>query len=230
MGSKEFDEAVGALEAGPASPESAGSGDGGASGAASHPTVTALRERFGDAVLHHAVMAGDEHVVRVPAERLLEILSWLKTDPDQLYDYLADLTAVDWGGGRPLELVYQLWSMSNRRALRVKATIPLNALEADTVSQLWKTANWLEREVWDLFGIRFRGHPDLRRILMPEGYAEGFPLRKDFPLRGRFSRSEQTRRALSIPVREDYSPEELAAVPEAKPQSGGSSGGGGGGG
>ena len=62
---------------------------------------------------------------------------------------------------------------------------------------LWQTANWLEREVYDLFGITFRGHPDLRRIIMPMDYAEGHPLRKDFPLRGRFTRPEQTRRALS---------------------------------
>src|SRR2546430_411004 len=75
--------------------------------------------------------------------------------------------------------------------------LPLTALEIDSVEPLWKTANWLEREVYDLFGVDFRGHPDLRRILMPENYAEGYPLRKDFPLRGRFSRAEQTRRALS---------------------------------
>jgi NADH-quinone oxidoreductase subunit C len=98
----------------------------------------------------------------------------------------------------------------------VKASVPLSELEADTVSGLWKTADWLEREVWDMFGIRFRNHPDMRRILMPEGYAEGFPLRKDFPLRGRFSRAEQTRRALAIPVEENYSKRELAVVEEAQ--------------
>jgi NADH-quinone oxidoreductase subunit C len=178
--------------------------------------VKALRERFADAILAHTVMAGDEHVVHVRAGRVVEILQFLRDDPAQRYDYLADLTAVDWGGGRPLEVVYQLWSIPNRRALRVKAPLALDSLEIDSVAGLWKTANWLERETWDMFGIRFRGHPDHRRILMPENYAEGFPLRKDFPLRGRFSRAEQTRRALSMTVEEHYSAEELAIVEEVK--------------
>jgi len=211
-----FDDAVAGLESGTSTPAGAEPPTGASADAESHPSVAALRERFGDAVLHHGIMAGDEHVVRVRLDRAVEILAWLKQDAEQLYDFLADLTAVDWGGGRPLELVYQLWSIPHRRALRVKASVPLDAPVADSVCGLWKTANWLEREVWDLFGIRFNGHPDLRRILMPEGYAEGHPLRKDFPLRGRFSRAEQTRRALSIPVLENYSEKELAVVDETR--------------
>ncbi len=83
-------------------------------------------------------------------------------------------------------------------------------LEVESVSDLWTGANWLEREVFDMFGITFRGHPDLRRILMWETYAEGFPLRKDFPLRGHFSRSEQTRQALAANPEAHYSLEELS--------------------
>jgi hypothetical protein len=80
----------------------------------------------------------------------------------------------------------------------------------DSVVSLWAAADWLEREVWDMFGVHFRGHPDLRRILMPENYAEGHPLRKDFPLRGRFSRAEQTRRALALEVEDHYTPAEFS--------------------
>jgi NADH-quinone oxidoreductase subunit C len=184
-------------------------GRSGATGVANpaNPSVPALRDRFGDAFLRHEVVAGDEHVVWVEPGRVREILRWLKEDPDHLYNYLSDLTAVDYGGGRPIQVVYQLFSIPHRRVLRVKAELPLSALEIDSVQPLWKSANWLEREVYDLFGVVFRGHPDLRRILMPETYAEGHPLRKDFPLRGRFSRAEQTRRALAQEPEDYYIPE-----------------------
>lgn len=174
-----------------------------------HPSVQALQERFPDAVLRHEVVAGDEHIVFIPPERNVEILGWLKDDPGQKYDLLRDVTAVDYGGGRPLQVVYQLFSLSYQRALRVKCELPLDALEIESVFWLWRAANWLEREVYDLFGITFKNHPDLRRILMPEDYAEGHPLRKDFPLRGRFSRAEQTRRALSQNLEHYYFPQEL---------------------
>jgi NADH-quinone oxidoreductase subunit C len=176
---------------------------------ADHPSLAPLRARFGDGIVRHEVSAGDQHVVFVAPELSLEILRWLKEDPGQHYDLLADVTAVDYGGGRPLHVVYQLWSMPHRRALRVKCELPLSRLEIDSVVPLWQTADWLEREVYDLFGIEFEGHPDLRRILMPSSYAEGHPLRKDFPLRGRFSRAEQTRRALSGDPRDHYIPLEL---------------------
>jgi NADH-quinone oxidoreductase subunit C len=181
-----------------------------------HPSVRALQERFPDAFLRHEVVAGDEHVVFVAPDRLFEILRWLKEDPDHHYNFLSDVTAVDYGGGRPIQLVYQLFSIPHRRALRVKGELPLSHLEADSVVPLWAAADWLEREVWDMFGIRFRNHPDPRRILMPEHYAEGHPLRKDFPLRGRFSRAEQTRRALSQNVEDYYVPSELG--PGREPQ------------
>ena len=174
-----------------------------------HPSVDALRERFGDAVLRHQVTAGDEHVVYVPADRNLEILGFLKDDPAHRYDFLQDLTAVDFGGGRDLQVVYQLWSIPNKLNLRVKCELPLAALEIDSTYHLWRAADWMEREVFDMFGVVFRGHPDLRRILMPYNYAEGHPLRKDFPLRGRFSRAEQTRRALAMKTEDHYSPMEL---------------------
>jgi NADH-quinone oxidoreductase subunit C len=184
-----------------------------------HPSVTALTERFGDAILRHEVVAGDEHVVFLEAGRSHEILGWLKGDPGHLYNYLSDITAVDYGGGRPLQVVYQLYSIPHRRALRLKVELPLDGLEIDSAVPLWNAANWLEREVFDMFGVTFRGHPDLRRILMPANYAEGHPLRKDFPLRGRFSRAEQTRRALGQEVEDHYVPSELESgrVPQVVP-------------
>ncbi len=169
-----------------------------------HPSVAALFARFGDSIQHHEVVSGDQHVVHIEPARNLEILGWLRDDPEQRYDLLADVTGVDFGGGKPLQVVYQLWSIPHKRALRVKCLLALDSLEVDSVVPLWQSANWLEREVYDLFGITFRGHPDLRRILMPHDYAEGHPLRKDFPLRGRFSRAEQTRRALNQDVDRFY--------------------------
>ena len=181
----------------------------------SHPTVDALRDKFGDAVISHVIMSGDEHVVYVHADRNLEMLRWLKEDAAQRYDLCKDVTAIDYGGNRPLEVLYELWSIPNKRQLRVKCVLPLDSLEIDSAVPVWNTANWHERECYDMFGINFRNHPDMRRILMPENYAEGHPLRKDFPLRGRFSRAEQTRRALEMDVEDHYTPSELEIGGEA---------------
>ena len=199
-----------AVEQGPGASDSPTGTPRGADGdPARHPSVTALQGRFGATVLHHEVQAGDQHVVFVDAAHNRTVLEWLRDDPAQRYDLLVDVTAVDYGGGEPLQIVYQLWSVGHKRALRVKCELPLDGLSLDSVVELWNAANWLEREVFDLFGIDFRGHPDLRRILMPQNYAEGYPLRKDFPLRGRFSRAEQTRRALSQDYQGDYTADAL---------------------
>jgi NADH-quinone oxidoreductase subunit C len=181
---------------------------GGAKGPAS---VAALRAAFGAALLRAREMCGDT-VVWVEASRSHDMLAWLKDTPGQEFNYLTDVTAVEYRDPeRPLEVVYQLRSLPRRTDLRVK--IPLDKiapLEVDSVFDLWKGADWLEREVFDMFGIRFRGHPDLRRILMWDTYAEGHPLRKDFPLRGHFSRAEQTRQALAANPEAHYSMEELS--------------------
>ncbi len=207
----EFDKGLGGLEAGPET--TAGAENPRAAAAeVDHPSVTALREKFGDAILHHELHAGDEHVVFIAPEGVVGIMRWLRDDPGQRYNFLADVTAVDYGGGRPIQMVYQLWSIPLKHALRVKAELPLAGLEIDSVQPIWSTADWLEREVYDLFGVEFRGHPDLRRIMMPDHYAEGHPLRKDFPLRGRFSRAEQTRRALTYDLADFYAPHELEVL------------------
>jgi NADH-quinone oxidoreductase subunit C len=216
MSDRGFEDALHGLETGATAEAGAEGPRGEAADAASHPSVAALRGRFGDGVLHHTIAAGDEHVVYVAPERAREMLQWLHDEEGQRFDMLLDVTAVDYGGGRPLELFYQLWSTLEKRQLRVKVTLPLTSLEADSVTGIWRSADWLERETWDMFGIHFRGHPDLRRIMMPDNYAEGHPLRKDFPLRGRFTRAEQTRRALSMAVEDFYTKDELSVAQEVR--------------
>jgi len=179
---------------------------------AAHPSVIALRGRFGDAVRRVAMDATGYPVVWVDPARNAEVLRFLREDPAQGYDFLADVMGAQAGVGLPIQVWYQLWSMTHGRQLRVSCEVPLDDLELDSVADLWQTANWLERETWDMYGVTFRGHPDLRRILMPENYEEGFPLRKDFPLRGRFSRSEQVRRSLSRSLEDVYAVEELEMV------------------
>jgi NADH-quinone oxidoreductase subunit C len=208
MSNDGFKKGLDALDQGPAASDAPQAGPPPQAGdLPPHPTVDALREQFGPGVLRHELVAGDEHIVYVPAERSLEILGWLRDQ--QGYDFLQDLTAVDYGGGRMIQVVYQLWSIQRKINLRVKCELPLDGLEIDSAYFLWRAADWMEREVYDMFGVVFRGHPDMRRILMPYNYAEGHPLRKDFPLRGRFSRAEQTRRALSMKTEDHYSPGEL---------------------
>ena len=142
---------------------------------------------------------------------VLEIVRWLHDDASQRYDYLSDVTAVEYRDYEtPIEVVWHLRSLPFRRFLRLKAQLPKNQLEVPSVWSIYKGADWLEREAFDMFGIRFTGHPDLRRILMWEQYLEGYPLRKDFPLRGRFSRAEQLRQALAANPEARYSMEELS--------------------
>jgi NADH-quinone oxidoreductase subunit C len=176
-----------------------------------NPTASALRSRFGDAV-HRVDVVWGETTAYVARERLLEIVRWLHDDPEQQYDYLSDVTAVEYRDPeRALELVWHLRSIPRRRFLRLKVELPRGtALEVDSVWPVYRGADWLERECYDMFGVRFAGHPDLRRILMWEQYREGYPLRKDFPLRGRFSRAEQLRQALAANPEARYSMEELS--------------------
>ncbi len=175
------------------------------------PSVEPLRAEFGSAIGRHAVSCGDT-IVYLDGARAHDVLAWLKDAPDQRFNYLTDITAVEYRDPeRPLEVVWQLRSLDRKADLRVKVELEKRgALEVRSVTDLWLGADWLEREVYDMFGIGFTGHPDLRRILMWETYAEGHPLRKDFPLRGHFSRAEQTRQALAANPEAHYSMEELS--------------------
>jgi NADH-quinone oxidoreductase subunit C len=174
-------------------------------------SIAALRAEFGPAIERHLVSCGDT-IVYLSRERAHDILAWLKGAPGQEFNYLTDVTAVEYRDPeRPLELVYQLRSLGRKVDLRAKVGLnKWEPMEVRSVWDLWRGADWLEREVYDMFGIVFTGHPDLRRILMWETYAEGFPLRKEFPLRGHFSRAEQTRQALAANPEAHYSMEELS--------------------
>lgn len=180
-------------------------------GGAANPTADALRQRFGAAVHRTDVVWGETTVI-VDRAKLLEIVRWLHDDPSQQYDMLCDVTAVEFRDPElPIEVVWHLRSLSHRRFLRLKVLLEKTSeLAVPSVWSVYRGADWLERECFDMFGIRFEGHPDLRRILMWESYREGFPLRKDFPMRGRFSRSEQLRQALAASPESRYSMEELS--------------------
>ncbi len=182
-------------------------------GGAMNPSVDALRATFGAAILRSEVVWGDT-TVYVERAKVAEICAWLQGDPSQSYEYLVDVTAVEYRDAvRAIEVVWHLRSLKFRRFLRLKAELPKDGktpLAVPSVWAVWKGADWLERECFDMFGIRFEGHPDLRRILMWEQYKEGYPLRKDFPMRGRFSRSEQLKQALAANPEARYSMEELS--------------------
>jgi len=167
--------------------------------------------------VRESVARDGERIVYVARERLLDAMTWLKDTPGQEFNYLVDVTAVEFRDReRPIEMVYFLRSLERRADIRIKVELqPTEELAVDSVWSLWHGADWLEREVYDMFGITFRRHPDLRRILMWETYAEGYPLRKNFPLRGRFSRAEQVRQALNANPEAHYSMEELSIAEAA---------------
>jgi NADH-quinone oxidoreductase subunit C len=176
-----------------------------------NPSAEALKAQFGAAIGRVDVVWGETSVF-IDGAKALDIVRWLHDDPSQSYEYLSDVTAVEFRDrGQPIEMIWHLRSIKYRRFLRLKAQFAKGApLEVPSVWPVYKGADWLERECYDMFGIKFTGHPDLRRILLWEQYAEGFPLRKDFPLRGRFSRAEQLRQALAANPEARYSMEELS--------------------
>ncbi len=176
-----------------------------------NPSADALKQRFGAAVKRVDVVWGETTVV-LDASVVHDAIQWLHDDPSQQYNYLSDVTAVEFRDlENPIEVVWHLRSLPYRRFIRIKVLIEKGAaLEVPSVWDIYKSADWLERECYDMFGLVFKGHPDLRRLLMWERYKEGFPLRKDFPLRGRFSRSEQLRQALAANPEARYSKDELS--------------------
>jgi NADH-quinone oxidoreductase subunit C len=147
-------------------------------------TLQLLREQYPDAILEASLHHGDAVAVFRP-EFLTRIIEFLKSDTRLLFDVLIDITAVDYPE-RPdrFDVVYQLLSLHFNRRLCLKTPVGGSLPAIDSLTPWWGSANWLEREVWDMFGIRFNGHPDLKRILMYEEF-EGHPLRKDYPIQKR---------------------------------------------
>ncbi len=164
--------------------------------------------------------------IRVSPSNIAEVLRRCKEDPRLLFTMLVDITAVDWMDQRPerFEVVYQLLSISTRSRLCVTVSLAEDKPAIATATQLWAGANFLEREIWDMFGISFVGHPDLRRVLMYEEFV-GHPLRKDYPVQGKQPRVplrapevENTARRMSRPdlvtIRGRRQPEDTTSRPK----------------
>jgi NADH-quinone oxidoreductase subunit C len=147
-----------------------------------HALIASLQEGVPTARLEPAASLDLQSTIYVSRDELPAVARVLREGPDPRFDFLAELTAVDFWPQEPrFELVYLLVSIERRARLRLKVRLAGGDAHIATVSGIWPAANWLEREVWDLFGIAFDGHPDPRRLLMPEDW-EGYPLRKDYPV------------------------------------------------
>ena len=146
----------------------------------SPPALTALlQSTFANSVVDHHCQHGDETVI-IRRDGMLEVFRFLKEDPRCAFDMMIDLTAADYLPRAPrFELVVHLKSITLHHRLRIKVPLEEGAEEADSISGLWVAANWYERECYDMYGIRFAGHPDLRRLLLYEEF-QGHPLRKDY--------------------------------------------------
>ena len=141
-----------------------------------------IKEKFGQSILDTVVFRNEAtHLVK--KDSLIEICNFLKDDPALQFNFLSDIAGADYFPKKPrFEVVYHLYSIPKKHRLRLKVTIG-EGETVPSVTSIWKGADWAERETYDMFGIAFEGHPNLKRIYMPEEW-EGFPLRKDYPLKG----------------------------------------------
>jgi NADH-quinone oxidoreductase subunit C len=149
--------------------------------ASNHVLVKKLKTQFDGAVGEALEFVG-QISIRVEPARIVDVCNFLRDDPEASFNYLSDLTCVHYPMRQeaPLEVVYNLYSIGRNERVRLKVSITETS-GVDSVTGVWPTANWMEREVYDLFGVNFKNHPDLRRILLPPDW-EGHPLRKDYPL------------------------------------------------
>ncbi len=174
-GALRTDQKAPALPAGPPDPPPP-------EGASPPASVAALLAALPGAGIQVSCWVGDWTVI-VPADHLVEVCEWLRDAPEARFDFCSDVTATDWPArAERFDLVYHLYSTRLRHRVRVK-TRARDGVSVPTVTDVWPAAGWLEREVFDMFGVRFAGHRDLRRILMPDDW-HGHPQRKDYPLEG----------------------------------------------
>jgi NADH-quinone oxidoreductase subunit C len=151
--------------------------------------VARLRDRLGPRVQETHDFRSD-HTATIARAGLVDALTYCRDDPGLAFDLLVDITAVDYlkfpgrEDGPRFEVVYHLYSVAHNHRVRLKVQVEQDDATVPTATSLWPIANWLEREVWDMFGIRFEGHPDPRRLLLYEEF-EGHPLRKDYPINRR---------------------------------------------
>jgi NADH-quinone oxidoreductase subunit C len=143
--------------------------------------IDRIKERFGEAITEAVATLGQQ-ILRVQKGSYLELCNFLHDDQEALFDMCTDLTAIHWPerAGQEFEVVILLYSVPKNRRLRVKVSLA-DGEACPSVTQIWAGADWMEREVFDMFGIRFDGHPDLRRILLPDDWP-GYPLRKEYPI------------------------------------------------
>ncbi len=147
--------------------------------------IDRINSKYKGVILDSHDFRGDQ-TITVQKNTLIKLFKFLRDDPALDFKFLMDLTAVDYLNRKDsrFEVVYHFYSLKNNNRLRVKVPVSEDDCTIDSVSSLWKTANWYEREVWDLYGIKFNGHPDMRRILLYEEF-KGHPLRKDYPINKR---------------------------------------------
>jgi len=161
-----------------------------------NPVAQRVKEAYPENFIGATLFRGDLSI-HIDKQALLPICRFLHDEPDLDFDYLVHITSVDsptgdnaqtadaHRGGERFEIVYELLSIPKKHQARIKARVSERDCVIDSVTSIWKGAEFLEREVYDMMGIRFNNHPDLKRILLPDDYSEGYPLRKDFPVEGK---------------------------------------------
>jgi NADH-quinone oxidoreductase subunit C len=147
--------------------------------------IERVKEHYGSSVIDSHDFRGDQ-TVTMKKNCSVEFFKFLRDDSELAFNFLMDITAVDYFSKKEerFEVVYHFYSLTHNHRLRVKIPVSIDDCIADSITPLWKTANWYEREIWDMYGIKFRGHPNLRRILLYEEF-KGHPLRKDYPINKR---------------------------------------------